>query len=174
VKWSKIESGTTLNINDIWGDYNQKTGEWEILAVASNIGSSSVRALLQINSNNVKQLSLSDNVLQLESIWFISNKCYYLSGAGIYHKKFLSDIKWKNNVLDITRYQTTSIRGVNINDVVAVGAFGDFVHYNGISWKAKGEAFLTNGSYRKVAIKGRIVVCVGGNYSKAVITIAKR
>ncbi|NWG28280.1 MAG: glucosyl transferase, partial [Ignavibacteriaceae bacterium] len=35
-RWSRIESGTELNINDIWGDYNEKTNEWEILAVASN------------------------------------------------------------------------------------------------------------------------------------------
>ena len=34
--WQRIESGTTLNINDIWGDYNYKTQEWEVLAVASN------------------------------------------------------------------------------------------------------------------------------------------
>jgi hypothetical protein len=36
-KWTKIESGTDLNINDIWGDYNKKTREWEILAVGGNI-----------------------------------------------------------------------------------------------------------------------------------------
>ena len=23
--WQRIESGTTLNINDIWGDFNEKT-----------------------------------------------------------------------------------------------------------------------------------------------------
>ncbi|MEP0862715.1 MAG: glucosyl transferase, partial [Ignavibacterium sp.] len=33
-KWTKIESGTDLRINDIWGDYNEKTGKTEILAIA--------------------------------------------------------------------------------------------------------------------------------------------
>jgi len=34
--WWRIYSGTELHINDIWGDYNEKTREWEILAAASN------------------------------------------------------------------------------------------------------------------------------------------
>ena len=38
--WRKIESGTTLNINDILGDFNEKTQEWEILVVAANVNSS--------------------------------------------------------------------------------------------------------------------------------------
>jgi hypothetical protein len=173
-KWTKIESGTTLNINDIWGDYNQKTGEWEILAVASNIGRPLGRYLIQIKKGNTTLLSLSSNVEQLESVWFISNRHYYIAGGGIYQKKFLSDSLWRNKSLDITQYWTTSIRGSNINNVVAVGAFGDFVHYNGKNWKALRQAYLVNGAYRKVELKGNLIVCVGGNYHKAVITIAKR
>ena len=34
--WNKIESGTDLSINDVWGSYNPDTGEDEILCVASN------------------------------------------------------------------------------------------------------------------------------------------
>ncbi len=52
-KWTKIESGTTLNINDIWGDYNEKTGQWEILAVCGNIlhGQESEREILKVKNN---------------------------------------------------------------------------------------------------------------------------
>jgi len=52
--WTRIESGTDLNINDIWGDYNEKTGEWEILAVASNYGTSLEKEILLIKDNIVK------------------------------------------------------------------------------------------------------------------------
>ena len=34
--WTKIESGATLPINDIYGAWNSQTNQWEILAVASN------------------------------------------------------------------------------------------------------------------------------------------
>src|SRR5574338_153622 len=36
-QWSRIESGTDLNINDIYGEYNLRTEKWEIIAPASNI-----------------------------------------------------------------------------------------------------------------------------------------
>ncbi len=41
--WRKIDSGTNLDIYDIWGDYNEQIGEYEILAVAAKILHSSER-----------------------------------------------------------------------------------------------------------------------------------
>lgn len=35
-KWTKIETGTELDIQDIWGTYNEKRSKWEVLAVASD------------------------------------------------------------------------------------------------------------------------------------------
>ena len=54
--WTKIESGTTLPINDIWGAQNS-AGQWEILAIASN-PDSTANMILQIHpDNSVSQLS---------------------------------------------------------------------------------------------------------------------
>lgn len=177
--WSKIASGTTLNINDIWGDYNEKTQELEILAVASNYGTSPEKELLLIKNKIPIKQTLSENVWPLRTVWFEPQIQYYIAGAGIYQKKLLSDSIWKNQALDITEYGTTSISGNSINDIIAVGAFGDFLHFNGVNWKQYQEPYLYNGAYTKVSIKKNLVFALGGNQisalsSEAVILIGRR
>ena len=46
--WTRIVSGTDLNINDIWGEYNSTTKQYEILCAASNILESPDREILKI------------------------------------------------------------------------------------------------------------------------------
>ncbi len=178
MSWRKIESHTTLNINDIWGDYNPKTKEWEILAVASDYPSSLNKEILKIVNETVFKLPTSDQMEPLYTVWFMPNKQYYVAGSGIYQKRLLTDLYWKNDPTDITGFATTCIRGNNINDVFGVGAFGDFVHFNGVRWKQYQEPYLYNGAYTKVAVKGDLVVAVGGNQvslaSEAVILIGRR
>jgi len=173
--WQKIESQTTLNIYDIWGDYNKRTQEWEILAVASNFISGNEKEILQINLNGVTKNPPSPQMWPLLTTWFVSNKQYYVCGSGIYQKTFLSEKLWRNEARDITTYVTTSIYGNGINDVIGVGAYGDVVHYNGVNWKNNySEPRLGSGSYSKVKIKGNLVVAVGSNNRNAVILIGKR
>lgn len=173
--WTRIESGTELNINDIWGDYNEKTGEWEILAVAANVNSSVERTLIKISNNSSQIISSSLIEWSLRTVWFKSSKKYYVAGSGIYEKHNLTEELWLNNPLDITTYYTNRIRGNSINDVIGVGAFGDVVHFNGWKWKNDySEPNLSFGSYLSVDTKYNIVVAVGLEYSQAVILIGKK
>jgi len=175
--WQRIESNTTLNINDIWGDYNEKTNEWEILAVASNYGNGWEKEILDIKLNQVNKLATNSNPAMepLLTVWFKTNRQYYVAGAGIYQKRKLTDDLWKNNNFDITDFATTSIKGTEINDVLGVGAFGDFLHYNGISWKSDYQGpLLSSGSYGSVKIKDNIIVATGYNNNEAVILIGRR
>jgi hypothetical protein len=181
VQWQRIESGTELDINDIWGDYNEKTNEWEILAVASNYSSSWEKEIFLIKNNELKKISTDSRPTMepLLTTWFKANRQYYVAGAGIYQKRLLQDSLWKHNLFNITTFATTSIRGNNINDVIGVGAFGDFVHFNGVNWKNDyQEPLLSNGSYTEIAVKGDLVVAVGGNQvsinSEAVILVGRR
>jgi hypothetical protein len=177
--WTKIESGTDLDINDIYGAYNDNTNEWEILAVASDYPESINKEILQLKNNNCIEISANPISWPLFSVWFIPGRMYYVAGSGIYQKHLLENNEWRNDVLDITTYTTTSINGNGINDVVAVGAFGDLVHFNGINWKNDYvEPLLSNGSYTRVAMKGDLLVAVGGNHisinSEAVILMGRR
>ena len=173
--WTKIESGTDLNINDIWGDYNEKAGEWEILAVASNILQGFEKEVIKINENSAEVLSKEGIDETLSSVWFKSNRKYYVAGSGIYEKSNLNEETWKGDPLDITNYFIYKFRGVSLNDIVAAGGVGEVLHFNGSTWKSYfEEAGLNYGNYYSIFIKGNTIAVVGVDAPKAAITIGTR
>jgi hypothetical protein len=174
VKWSKIESGTDLNFRDIYGTVNLKTNKQEIIAVCSR-NNPLAKAIYKIEDNTAFELSTNPIKWELYSCWFVPNKHYYLVGSGIYEKIFLSESEWKNQPLDITHYGTIKVRGNGVNDVFIVGSFGEFLHFNGNSWKSYiNEMGSFNGSYYSVFSKNQLAVSVGYGSNKAVITMANR
>lgn len=173
--WTKIESNTTLNINDIWGDYNEKTQEWEVLAVASNIFSGFEKDVLKINPAGVELLNKDGIEESLSGLWFISGRKYYLVGSGTYEKKSLRDLIWEGDPLDITEYFENGIKANNINDIIIVCAFGEVLHYNGIEWKDyQNDLELFNGAYRSLDIKNNLFIAVGYESTMAKILIGRR
>jgi hypothetical protein len=168
--WTKISSGTTLTFNDIFGSGGQ------ILAVCSQDYPAG-QGIFSIAGNSATQISASpiDPIEEFFSVWFVPNQQYYVVGDGIYQKNSLSDSAWRNGPLDITHDATTRVRGNNINDVFVVGAFGEFLHWNGVSWRSyMGQTGLADGSYTSVAVEGNLVVAVGANDAQAVITMGRR
>jgi hypothetical protein len=166
--WTKIESGTSLDMLDIHGAGN------EILAVASD-NNPLGEAIISISGNSAAQIP--SNPLeqhQLYGVWFVPNRHYYVVGDGIYEKHLVPDNVWKNGPLDITHYGTTKINGNGINDVIVVGAFGEFLHFNGVSWKSYQAQTGIGGPYAGLAVHGNIVIAVGEANGLAVITIARR
>ncbi|MBK6913445.1 MAG: hypothetical protein IPH11_07195 [Ignavibacteriales bacterium] len=173
--WQKIESGTELNINDIWGDYNDKTGEWEILAVAANIFQGFDKEVLKITNDNVEILNKNGIEEPLFGIWFIPNRKYYLVGSGTYEKFKLHQNIWKGDPLDITSYFENKIKGQDVNDVFIAGAFGEFLHFNGISWKSyMNQIGLTNGAYLSVDARNKLVATTGYEGIQAKIIIGQK
>jgi hypothetical protein len=174
-KWSKIESGTGLNINDIYGDYNERSSKYEILAPASNELQSYDRILININGNKVEQLSTEPIIYTISSVWFIPNRIYFLGGAGVYKKHSLKESNWKNRYNDVTSYYTYGIRGNNINDIVAAGGAGEVIHFNGMTWESFfNETRLAYGNYYSIAIKDNIITAVGIDAPRAAVIIGKR
>jgi len=173
--WQKIASGTSMDIFDIWGSTNAQTGKEEILAVASYPDTSAQRKIFQITGTSATEISSNGINWDLESVWFKPESQYYVAGSGIYQKNLLSDSFWRNKPLDITKYYTNCIRGTDINNVVAVGSFGEVIHYNGVRWTSFiNETGLADGEYLSVAVKGNEIVAVGYNGAKAVILVGKR
>ncbi len=175
-EWIALASGTTLNINDIWGDYNEKTGQWEILAVASNILQSYDKEVLIIQNNSVQKINKNGIEWTLSSVWFECERKYYVVGSGIYQKKELTDNIWDDNSEDIiTEYHVDKIRANELNDLFVAGAFGEFLHFNGSSWKSYqniiGQLY---GSYYSIDIKNDLIVAVGYESSKALLLAGLR
>jgi len=173
-QWQRIESGTELQFTDIYGASDPKTGEPEILAVCTR-NLPLAKGIYRIKGNTAVEISSVPIQWELAGVWFIPNRHYYVVGSGIYEKKSLTDSLWLNKPLDITHYVTPKIRGNGLNDVFAVGAFGETLHYNGVSWKSYiEETGLNSGGYFSVCVKNNTMVAVGFTYQSAVVTIGKR
>lgn len=172
--WSRIESNTTLNINDIWGDYNPKTGEWEILAVASNKFLNEGSSVMKIESAISLELNRNGLPWSLSSVWFKAHKKYYIGGDGLFFNKVINDNWWKDTTF-VPIYKDR-VRGPNINDIVISGSNGLFSHFNGISWKhyINNELPYYSGRLLSVDIKNTITVAVGWKESHAIVTMGKR
>ena len=173
--WTKIESGTSLEFLDIYGATDNTTGEQQILAVCSEnypLG----EAIFSISGNTATKISSNPlSQYELFSVWFVPNQHYYVVGSGIYEKNSLSDSTWKNYPTEFTHYASSEIRGSGLNDIFVVGAFGEFLHWNGASWKSFiTETGFPSGSYGSVAVKGDLVITVGYNSPQAVITMGRR
>ena len=173
--WQKIESGSTLDIQDIWGEVDQKTNQTTVLAVASNIFQNNGMNLLQIRNNAAASLTTQGLSWSLSGVWFEIGKQYYVVGDGIFQKQNLDEAVWKNKPLDFTQYYTYRIRGNSYNDIMVVGSQGEVLHYNGNSWKSfRDQTSLGYGNYYSVSVKGNTVVAVGQDGDNAVITIGRR
>ncbi len=173
--WSKIESGTTTDINDIWGYYDKERESTTVIAVASELMSKGEYRLFSINKTVAKDTLNYPYEQRLRGIWF-KNKYspIYVCGYGIKENKRGN---WKENI--ITNWAIKSIRGNDVNDIVAVDAEGVVHHYNGLLWQKDEQLKLKGYSFKSITIKNNIVVTVGSIVTNhivgsAVIAFGKR
>jgi len=169
----KLESGTTLDIRDIWGAKNKRSGKWEILAVASN---NQDKCLLRIKNNIATKLSINGLSNILDGIWFIPNYQYYVVGAGIHYKSKLDDSPWScYSSSEVTSYQSHRISGSGINDIFVVGSYCEVVHYNGSTWyNYRNEIPLAGGAFGGISVKDNLVAISGYIGREAVVIIGRR
>ncbi|HKJ81377.1 MAG TPA: hypothetical protein VJ954_05090 [Ignavibacteriaceae bacterium] len=174
--WSKIQSGTSLNIQDIWGGVNPYTGETEVLCIASNIFATTEPSwLIQIKPTFNNWLNVGTLPATMSSVWFMPGIKYYLAGDGTFTFHSFNG-KHNDETNRIPSYYRFSIRGNEVNDVVICGSFGLISHYNGKSWHTYSgdELQYFNGNYYKIEIKDNIIATVGQSGAQAIITIGKR
>jgi hypothetical protein len=171
--WTKIASGTSLDFHDIYGTTNTSNGTTEILAVAGNPLISKERKIVSLSGNTATALSDHGIDWALLSVWFVPSKLYWVVGDGMYEKQpCLGSSTWTRN--DATGYTTYKVRGNGVNDVFACGAYGEMIHYNGISWKSyMTQTYLFYGMFWSLAVTNTIVIAVGENNQQAVVYIGK-
>lgn len=174
--WSKIESGTNLNIVDIWGDTNPFTNKTEIICGAANIFVNPGSDLIRIKDDFTTEILDKTGMGQtFAPLWFKSGIRYYVVGGGLYKKTYKDTAIWidLNQNRIITQYFMECIRGSALNNIIVAGAYGEVLHFNGQSWVSikNAETELNNGSYYRVAVKGNVVVAVGYDQNKGVVLI---
>jgi hypothetical protein len=170
--WTKLTSGTTLRINDIWGSSDGS----QILAVASELDVDTGIKLLQINGNTVTAFPDSGLIWGISGVWFVPGVKYYVVGDGIHYKHSLQDNIWQGYQPGVvSNYYTGAVRGQGLNDVMFVGAYGEIIHWNGSTfYNYKNEVPSLAGGYGSVAIKGNLVIAVGQDSPSAIAIIGKR
>jgi hypothetical protein len=172
--WTKIESGTNLDVYDIWGNYNTRENKWDIFAVAAKRAVNFNKIILKI-SNNIVDASISTAGIpqSIYGIWF-NNKTHYIVGSGIYRKKDINSSEpWMALHEGLTNYYIESVRGNDINDVMLCGSFGELLHFNGLTWKSYQDIF-TGILLGDIAMKDNVVVTVGFNSNKAFIALGQK
>ena len=170
-RWQRIESGTELPFQDIWGSKNMHTGEVEVLAVASDLFHGGGIRLVRLQGGQAQALPDSGLPLWLRSLWFEAGRVYYVVGDGIYRSLATPD-NWKR-ITGLPPIAKDIIRGQGANDIFIAGSFGLLMHYNGITWhdyRQKVAAVSTR--YWSLDYKGDVVVAVaagGGPFGYVVV-----
>ena len=162
--WQSIESGTDVDIQDIWGITNG-TSEPLILCAASNAIEPGEHKILKITgSSTIDSIEWISNK-RVHSVWMKSSNKLFACGDGVFINNLVDG--WKEQS-EITFVFTERVRGVGENDVFVVGDFGLIAHFNGASWKEYPEA-STALVYTSLDYRNNLMVTVGYTQSQAVI-----
>ncbi len=167
--WQRLQSGTHLNIRDIWGSEDQSTGNQEILALASSTyATENGRNILKISNSMVTTVPDSGLPIDLSALWFKSNEKYFVGGHGLFYSDSIGN-NWKK--IEFPNYYITDIRGNDLNDFFVVGNYGFVSHFNGLTWYhyVNKELPQFDGGYSVVRQHFDKVVIVGEYDRKAII-----
>jgi hypothetical protein len=158
-RWTKIESGTTLNIYDIY-----EGSDGNPVAIATNTsGGGNANLLLKIDAKTktVATTKIDTPFYSAVRYFNIKGRKHYLSGAGVYSSTTLKNKNWKKE--NTLAYYTTGISGTDYNSIICSGVYGYIGYWNGYRWI---NTFYPGmgaypGGYSRVVKKGDIVVMTG-------------
>jgi hypothetical protein len=153
--WQKVETGTTLPFQDIWGDGGQ------VLAIASSHQFPD-RQLFSLKANKAAAISDTGLYYQFGGVWFVPNRKYYVVGDGVFTKSSLGESTWYRHPLgEIASDYSDAIRGTGFNDIVIAGDLGDVSHFNGIRWTEYKDLHNSIDQLVSVSIKGSTIIAAG-------------
>jgi hypothetical protein len=155
--WQRIESGTDLDVQDIWGEKNEVTGEYQVIAIASEPLITLEKMILQIKPN-ISNISVEGTNGFIQSIWFIPERKFYLIGSGVYCTHSVNQTNWKDVSDGLPSYYRECIHGVELNDIFIAGHYGLIAHWNGVSWKSYSDM---PGKYYSIMLKENLSIAVG-------------
>ncbi len=156
--WEKIESGTTTDINDVWG-VAQTT-----LAVVSDRTQSGEYRILTIDPTGARDTLGWTLQRRLYGVWFSHESPIYECGSGV--RQYVQGV-WQE--ISLSNYFSTRVRGSSPSNIFVVGAFGFTAHYNGSTWREYPELRFSDGSLEGLAVSERLILAVGYAGTKAIV-----
>jgi hypothetical protein len=177
--WHKIESGTTVDLFDVWGSLN---GTIWSCGYTDDYGTSSLIRILNNTSEIIFEgLSNGQNngyyVGPMSGIWSDNNhRIFLMNWGGSYLQKTNNQFFLEK---EIARFSDVGfgIDGTAYNNVFACGE-GFVGHWNGYSYKEYPELFQQQRTFKSVKANTNTVCAVGLDYnspiySNAVIVLRK-
>ena len=187
--WTKVESGTDLDLTDIYGD-----SEGNLYAAGVDIafgkgvvvkGDQSGNWTVMIEGDIIDESELFDKLYgSFGALWIDENNTIYTGGNLLYQYK---DSGWDyvrslpenflgGNPGTFYRGFINSIRGNASNDWIIAGDRNTLKHFNGVDWAQLGLPYDPGSGIKwsKIEIDGDVAVVVGDNGIKAKIMLLKR
>ena len=170
--WRRLESGTTVNLNDIWGRVDTRTGKRTILCAAADPFSTTEKKILQLKQDNtVDSIPWVAGNRAPNSLWFQRSTRVFVCGDGVFVRR--PDAVWREIIgLTTIPYFTERLRGNATNDWFVVGDFGTVAHWNGATAGLYPEAAAA--LYYSCDYKRDLLVAVGVRNARAVALQMRR
>jgi hypothetical protein len=178
--WRKIESGTDVDLYDVWGSSDGKT-VWAC-GYTNNYATST---LLRYNGTQIEIVYEGNSANQnngyyigpISGVWGTGSiRIYMMNWGGIYVQSNSSTLFLEK---EIARFSDVGfgIDGTDHNNIFACGE-GFVGHWNGISYTEYPELYKDLRTFYSISTKGNSVCAVGSDYegfiySRAVIALAK-
>ncbi len=185
--WTKIESGTTLDLTDIYGDTDGNVYAAGVdISYAKGVvvkGNNSGSWEVMIEGEIIDESQLFDKLFgRLGTLWVDEIGTLYAGADFLYQFK---NSKWDfvrslpENYLGGDQYYIGylySIRGNKSNDIIVAGDRNTLRHFNGLDWSEIGIPYLPTDSifWRSVQMKGNLAVAVGDEGIQAKIIMLNR
>ena len=180
--WTKIESGTNVDLVSIWGSPDGK-----VVWACGHKSDYSASALLRFKEGKREKIfeGLSSYEINGEPIgllrggWTKSEQMSYISNNQYLYQLRGSDIQKLEKKTNYYGELIFSINGPDRNDFFVSGQHGLVGHYNGVSYKIIEEFRKPSEYLYSVYARERVIAAVGENLggfygSKAVIHIMRR
>ncbi|MEJ2637056.1 MAG: hypothetical protein P8184_17430 [Calditrichia bacterium] len=184
--WQRMESGTDLDLLDIWGVSNSEiycvgVDRAMVRGVALMYDGSTWHKMIdgcaEGNGFDSSQLFKTQLYGTTEALWVDEHETLYTVGNLMYQYKrgkwdFVRSLPQNNlngNPGNYDRGYLQAIRGNASNDIFIFGQCETVIHFNGMSWKKIGPSFLP-WSYRfwyNSDIKGGLAMAVGKDENSA-------
>jgi len=185
--WQKQESGTTVNLTDVWGSPDGSV-VWACGYYLSQFGTYLLKNAngtgwqIVYDGTQHEYTILSDSLCgDYTSVFAPSkNRLFVASDAGLYSMSALTHGEAKRISFIPTYFPGLPyrLRGNGVNDITMVGNYNFIAHYNGQSMMYYSHLYNSDWELYSVDQKGNLVVAVGEMYdpinSRGLVVRGKR
>jgi hypothetical protein len=187
--WSKIASGTSLDLMDIYSAdgkdiYVSGSNAFDYSGILLKGNSNGFNILAQGKNINADQLFNPYFADYANTVWVSNRGTVYFGGTLLYRYKqgqfsllkSLPGNYFGGNAAGQYWGLISKVRGNADNDMIMVGQDNTIRHFNGVSWQQLGIPYDYNSEYTWVSVdmKNNLIVAAGYTNSKAVIMVLKR